>query len=504
MVRSLPRLGNTMSERDQYKEKFRPDVDSALDREIAEALGEMSIEELYDRAEPKKAAVSVDQPAGSKLRKGRIIAVNKDEVFVDLGGKSQGIVPFAQFETEPKIGDEMEFHVDHYDAREGLYTLTRKGAVSQNVNWENLEVGQVVEGTVTGMNKGGLEVQIKQMRGFMPAGQVDVVFHQDISIFIGQRVTVEVQQFDRERKNLIVSRRNIIEREREAARQKMLTEIVEGQIRRGTVRNIMDFGAFVDLGGLEGLIHVSEMSWRRLKHPSEMLKVGDIVEVKIVKIDREAGRIGLSLKQAGTDPWVDAGTRYATGTVVTARVARVEGFGAFLEVEEGIEGLLPISEMSWQRIKHPSDVVKVGDTVKVVVLQIDPVQKRLSFSLKQAGGDPWAKIEERYAVDMVTTGKVTRVADFGAFVELEAGLEGLVHISEMANQRVKSAGDVAKVGQEVKVRVLEIDKEKRRIALSIKRAEEALAASAPAPVLTPKELEKKQKKRAQLRGGLDF
>jgi small subunit ribosomal protein S1 len=232
------------------------------------------------------------------------------------------------------------------------------------------------------------------------------------------------------------------------------------------------------------------------------VKVGDVVEVKIVKIDKESGKIGLSLKQAMADPWIDAAGRYAPGTTLTARVARVEAFGAFLEAEEGIEGLLPVSEMSWQRIKHPSDLVREGDTIKVVVLQIDPAAHRLSFSLKQAGPDPWSAVNDRYATHMVVSGKVTRVADFGAFVELEPGLEGLVHISELSNQRVRTPGDVVKPGQDVRVRILEIDKDKRRIALSVKRADETAAPVAvPAAAATTPE---KKKKRPQLRGGLDF
>jgi small subunit ribosomal protein S1 len=501
----MPQLNSgvsvAMSEKDQYKEKFRPEAESVLDREIAEALGDSSIEDLYGFNKPR-VPESTEAPAAKGMRRGRVISVNKDEVFVDLGGKSQGMVPFQQFETEPKVGDEMDFHVERYDPREGLLMLNLKGALSTNVTWDSLEVGQIVEGTVTGMNKGGLELQIKSMRGFMPAGQVDLYFQKDISMFIGQRMRVEVTQFDREHKNLIVSRRNILEQEKEEARKKLLEEITEGQVRRGTVRSVMDFGAFVDLGGLDGLLHVSEMAYRRVKNPAEVVKVGDVVDVKILKIDRETGKLSLSLKQAMADPWQGAENRYPVGSSITARVARVEGFGAFLEAEEGIEGLLPVSEISWQRIRHPSDVLREGDTVKVVVLSIDPVQKRMSLSLKQAGGDPWAGVADRYAQDMVITGKVTRVAEFGAFVEVEAGLEGLVHISELANQRVRTANDAVKVGQEVRARILDIDQTKRRMSLSIKRAEEVAmpVAAEPAPGAAPV----KKKKRPQLRGGLDF
>ena len=488
---------------DQYRQKFRPDADEALDKEVEAALADVSVEELYAFDKPQPAAEGQARQAAEAggSRRGKVISIGRDDVFVDLGGKSQGICSLAQFDTV-KIGDEFDFVVDHYDEREGLLVLNRKGVIATNVSWENLEVGQIVEGTVTGMNKGGLEVDIKGMRAFMPAGQVDLYFQKDISTFLSQRVACEVMQFDRNARNLIVSRRALLERQKEEARQKLLSEIAEGQTRRGIVRSVMDYGAFVDLGGVDGLLHVSEMSHRRGRHPSEFVKAGDLVDVKIIKLDKETGKMSLSLKQAMPDPWANVETRYPVGASLTGRVVRVESFGAFVEVEEGMEGLLPVSEMSWQRIRHPADVVKAGDTIKLVVIAVDPNQKRMTFSLKQAGPDPWAQVKEKYAIDMVVGGKVTRVVDFGAFVELEPGLEGLVHISELAPQRVKAASDVVKPGQDVQVRVLEIDKEARRISLSIRRAAEPVA---PAPAAaTVSAASKKKKKKPELRGGLDW
>jgi small subunit ribosomal protein S1 len=503
---------------DPLKEKFRPD-DTDLDKEVNAALDGVSIDDLYGfGGAPPAVPQGGDLPAvaaggsgaghatGPKtMRRGRVVQVTKDDVFIDFGGKSQGVAPMQHFEVEPKVGEEMEFVVDRYDQREGLLLLMPKGSASTNVSWETLEVGQVVEGNVTGVNKGGLEVDVKGMRGFMPAGQVDLYFQKDISTFIGQKLKAEVTQFDPRAKNLVLSRRNILEREKEEARQKLMEELEEGQTRRGTVRNVMDFGAFVDLGGADGLLHVSEMSWKRGQKPSDFVKLGDIVDVKIIKLDKASGRMSLSLKQAMADPWSGAETRYGVGTTLTGRVTKVEPFGAFVEAEEGLEGLLPVSEMSWQRIRHPSDVVKVGDTIKLVVLSIDPAQHRMSFSLKQAGPDPWSTVKDRYALDMVVTGKVTRVVDFGAFVELEPGLEGLIHISELANTRVRAAGDVVKPGQEVSVRVLEIDKDARRVSLSLRRAvETAPAAAAGMAATAAPAAPAKKKKRPELRGGLDF
>jgi small subunit ribosomal protein S1 len=488
---------------DLYKEKYRPNADAALDQEVEAALSGMSEEALYSD-KPQVAQREGGGGGDKQVKRGRIVQIDRDDIFVDFGGKSQGVVSRLQFleGEEPKVGDEMEFNVDKYDTREGLLLLSRKGATTVASTWENLEVGQIVEATVTGSNKGGLELDIKKMRAFMPAGQVELFHVPDFAGYVGQKMTVEVMQFDAAAKNLVVSRRNILEREKEEAKTKLLAELDEGQIRRGTVRNVMDFGAFVDLGGVDGLLHVSEMTFRRgRQNAGEFVKVGDVLDVKILKIDRETGKLSLSLKQArGTDPWADAATKYGVGTTSIGRVTRVESFGAFIEVEEGVEGLLPVSELSWQRIRHPSDVVKEGDTLKLVVLSIDPTARRISFSLKQAGPDPWSSVGDRYAVETNVTGKVTRVVDFGAFVELEPGLEGLIHISELSDKDVRSASHVVKIGQEVRVHILDIEKDARRMSLSLKRAAEteAVESAAAATAAAPK------KKRPQLRGGLDY
>jgi small subunit ribosomal protein S1 len=376
---------------DQYREKFRPDVDSKLDAQIDAELSGISMDQLYGFDKPRAA----ETPPAKGLRRGRIVSIDKDNVFVDFGGKSQGIVPLAQFEEEPKVGLEMEFHVQRYDPREGLLILSCPGAAASQVTWETLEVGQTVEGTVTGVNKGGLEVNVKGMRAFMPAGQVDVYHVPDLAQFMNQKITAEVTAFERSERNLVLSRRNILERQREQQKEKLLAELAEGQVRRGTVRSVTDFGAFVDLGGVDGLLHVSEMSFRRVRNPSEIVKVADVLDVKILRIDRESGKLSLSLRQArGVDPWSDAATRYAAGVAVTGRVTKLETFGAFIEVEEGIEGLLPIGEMSHRRIKSPSEIVSEGDTVKLVVLSIDPIARRMSFSLKQAAPDPQPVADE--------------------------------------------------------------------------------------------------------------
>jgi small subunit ribosomal protein S1 len=484
----------------QYKEKFRPDQDPALDREVEAALGGLSVDQLIAQGPQQPAAPTGGDAEQNSIKRGKVISIGSDEVFVDIGGKTQAMAPLSQF-TEVKIGDEFDFVIDRFDEREGVLLLNRKGVLSSNVSWDNLGVGTIVEGMVTGMNKGGLEMEIKGMRAFMPSGQVDLFYNRDISVFIGQKMIAEVTQLDKQAHNIVVSRRRILEREREEHRQKTMAELAEGQMRKGVVRSVTDFGAFVDLGGVDGMIHISEMTFARGRHPNEFVKVGDLVETKVIKISRETGKISLSLKQAVPDPWTGIETRYAVGMEITGRVTRIEPFGAFIEVEEGLEGLLPVSEMSWQRIRHPSDIVKVGDTIKLVVINIDPHARKMSFSLKQAGPNPWATAKEKYPINSVTTGNVTRIVDFGAFVELEPGLEGLVHISELAPHRVKTVGEIVKQGQEIKARVLEVDPTARRVSLSIRRAAEP--APAPTPAAAPAAPASKKKKK-ELRGGLDW
>ncbi len=483
---------------DEYKQNFRPDMDAELDKEVSDALGDMSIDALYDSAKANKPKMAA---AAKGMRHGRIarIDIAKNEILVDLGGKDQGVCPLSQFEKEPQVGQELDFVFVRRDAREDIIVLGLKGAKATNVSWENLEPGQIIEGTVTAVKeKGGLEVDVKGMRAFMPASQVDLYFVQDISVYLGQRITAEVMQCDASAKNLVISRRNLLEKEREEKKKQFFETMTEGTLLHGTVRNVRDFGAFVDLGGVDGLIPVSEISFKRIGKASDVLKEGDVVDVKVIRLEKDTGKITLSLRQAMPDPWRDADKKYGVGTSLTGLVTRIESFGAFVQVEEGVEGLLPISEMSYTRIKHPSDLVKVGDTAKLVVISIDPQARRMSLSMKQAGPDPWKTVGDRYATDMVVSGKVTRTADFGAFVELEPGLEGLVHISELAPQRVTNVTQVVQVGQEVKVAVLDVDKDQRRLSLSIKKVAELVLPD------RKDEPAKPRKPRPQLRGGLDF
>lgn len=494
----------SQSTNDPLKETFRPNTDSALDQQVEAALEGASLEHLYGFDKPVESAAPPGQGSDHpNERPGLITRVDviRGEVFVHMGGKDQGVVPLVQYETPPHVGAQEIFVVDRFDEHEQMFVLSRRGAVSAAA-WDTIHVGQLVEGTVTGMNKGGLEMQLGQLRGFMPAGQVDLVFHKDISIFLGQKMQVEVSQVDRKGRNIIVSRRRVLERERDQAKAKLLAELEVGQTRRGTIRNVMDYGAFVDLGGVDGLLHVSEMSYRRNVKPADLVKVGDIVDVQVIKLDKETQKVSLSLKAAMPDPWVTAETRYAVGTPVTGRVTRVESFGAFIEVEDGIEGLLPISEMSWQRVRNAREIAKEGNLLSLVVITLEPANKKITFSLKQAVADPWKEVPGKYPKGSVVEGTVLRIAEFGAFVELEKGVEGLVHISELADRRVNAVADVVKPNDRVQVRVLEVDPENRRISLSIRRAKEP---ATPEPVAVPTSTAAAKKKRDRpLRGGLDF
>ena len=484
---------------DQAKEKFRGTEDAELDSAVDAALAGISLDALIDTASD---ASGKDRLRGTHTGTVHSINLPGNEVLVELDSKNQGVVPLDQFEQEPAVGSPVEVVIDRFDEQESIYKLNRKGAAVSAGDWDAIHVGQILEGQVEAMNKGGLEVKIGTLKGFMPAGQVDVQFHKDLSTFIGQRVKVVVQKADKRGRSLIVSRRQILEQERNEQKGKLFEELAEGQTRRGTVRSVMDYGAFVDLGGADGLIHVSELTHRRGTKASDVVKVGDLVDVKVVKFDRETGKISLSLKQLMADPWAGIESKYPVGATVSGRVTRLEKFGAFIELEEGLEGLLPVSEISWQRVNNVSDVLKPDDIIKLSVISLDPGAHKISLSLRQAGPDPWKSAADRYPAHDVVKGKVSRIVDFGVFIELEPGLEGLVHISEVADQRIRSAGDAVKVGQEVDVRVLEVDAQKRRISLSIKQARQPKADVATTPS-TPSSNKPRPVRKGELRGGLE-
>ncbi|MEE9212456.1 MAG: S1 RNA-binding domain-containing protein, partial [Phycisphaeraceae bacterium] len=456
-----------------------PETDAQLEREIAEALGGQNVEQLMEQAAQVDDSITHQAVADShepkrfehEIRRGRICAIQGDDVFVQLAGidgKHQGVVPLGQFERQPRVGSIMDFVVERFDESEGLLILSREGAVSR-ATWEQLQRGAVVEARVTATNKGGLELElVGGIRAFMPASQIDLHHVDDLDQFIGQKLRGQVQEIDYRSKKIILSRRRHLEHERAAARRKLWAQLEVGQERQGIVSSVVDYGAFVDLGGVDGLAHVSDLSYSRVCKTSDVVRVGQHVKVKVLKIDAERQRVSLGLKQVEPDPWAGIENRIKVGDQVSARVTRTADFGAFVEIEPGVEGLLPVSEISWKRIHKPCEVVKPGDVLRMGVLSIDPAKRRIALSLKQAQGDPWIGAERKYAVNSLVQATVTGTSDFGAFVELEPGVEGLVHISELAPSRVNRVEDVVKIGDRKQFRVLMVDEEQRRVKLSLK------------------------------------
>ena len=481
-------------------------LEAELQREIDAALGDMSVEELID-AEAGTAPRDGDQGGGQRdARHGRVVAVHGEDIFVDMGGKNQGVITVSQFDEGqvPKAGDVIEVVVKGYDEADGLLLLGKPGAV-QEASWETLEVGQLVEGRVTALNTGGLELNINGIRAFMPISQIELYRVEDLKGYINTKLTAKVMELKSKGRlsTVVVSRRQVLEEEMAKIRQETLAKLAEGQTVKGMVKSIMPYGAFVDIGGVDGLLHVSDMSWARVDNPSDVVKEGQQLEVMILKINPETKKISLGLKQVSPDPWTGVETRYQMDELVAGRVTRLAEFGAFVELESGVEGLIPMSELSFERrIKHPSSIVKQGDVVRVRVIGVDPARKRISLSLKRVGDDPWTGAAARWPADSVVDGIVTRTTDFGAFVEITPGVEGMVHISELSDKHVKSVSQAVSEGQTVKAKVLAVDEERRRISLSIKAllVQQAPAAAAESPS-KPAEAAKRTK---PLKGGLEF
>ncbi|HLN28476.1 MAG TPA: S1 RNA-binding domain-containing protein [Gemmataceae bacterium] len=357
------------------------DLDAQIERELQEAMGGISDKELYGEPAQQKGKPPPSSEPGKK--KAKVIAVHGTDVFLDVpGGRSQGVLPMLQFaEGPPAIGTEVEISIEGYDPANGLLILSRRGAATV-ANWSSVAVDMIVEARVTATNKGGLSVDVNGIRGFMPISQIDLYRVEDLEQFVNQRLRCMVAEVNPEERNLVVSRRALLEKERELAREKLWAELAEGQIREGVVRSVLDFGAFVDLGGVDGLLHISQMSWARVDDANRIVQPGQTVKVVVLKIDHETRKVGLGLRQLTASPWEQADTNYPMHAVVKGKVTRLMEFGAFVELEPGIEGLVHVSELAPQRVRRPSDVVQPGQEVQVMVLGVDRNQKRISLSLK--------------------------------------------------------------------------------------------------------------------------
>ena len=500
--------------------------------------------------------------AAGEIVKGTVIEVRPKEVLVDIGYKSEGVIPGNEFEDikNVKVGDQIDVLIEKLENKEGTVELSHEKAEFKK-NWDKIlticNEGGRINGKVKAIVKGGLVVNVG-VEAFLPASQIDVITPKNLAQFVGNTYEFKVVKINQERQNIVLSRRELIEQERNERRGKLLGEMVPGDIRKGTVKNITDFGAFIDLNGIDGLLHITDMSWGRIGHPSEVLKVGQEIDVVVLDVNKEKERVSLGLKQKMTNPWDNieskfpvgakvkgkvvslvpygafvqlepgveglihvtelswtkriakpsdvlkqdqeveavvlginreeqkislgirqlesnpwdgAAAKYTVGTKVKGQVRNLTSYGAFVELEEGIDGMIHVSDMSWTRkINHPSEVMKKGDEIEATVLEVDRPNQRIALGMKQLGTDPWSNIEKLYKVGDLVTGKVTKLASFGAFVGLQHEIDGLVHISQISEERVEKIKNVLKVGQDVSARVVKIDKNERRIGLSIKAA----------------------------------
>jgi small subunit ribosomal protein S1 len=416
-----------------------------------------------------------DLEEGEVVR-GHIVAVKDTEVLVDVGYKSEGTIPLEEFHRTgivPKVGEDIEVYLEMKEDSEGLIVLSKEKADKIKV-WDVItrayEKGSPVEGKVVEVVKGGLAVDVG-VKAFLPGSQVDLRPVKNLASMLGQQIRARVIKLNRRRGNVVLSRRVVLEEEREEKRKHTLSVLSEGMVLTGVVKNITEYGAFIDLGGIDGLLHITDMSWGRISHPSELVQVGDKIEVMVLHFDRETGRVSLGYKQKGPDPWETVEERFAVSSRHHGKVVSLTNYGAFVELEKGVEGLVHVSEMSWtRRVRHPSKLVNVGDEVEVMVLDVNKGQKRISLGMKQVEPDPWDTIDTRYQPGMRVQGKVRNLTDFGAFVELEPGIDGLLHISDMTWARnVTHPSEVVKKGQALETVILHVDKDAKRISLGLKQ-----------------------------------
>jgi small subunit ribosomal protein S1 len=412
---------------------------------------------------------------------GRIIAVDKDYVLVDIGYKSEGQIRIQEFRDEngqinANLNDEIEVMVEYWDDEEERVILSKEKAAKVKV-WDAIKTcyddNGTIEGVITNRVKGGFSVDVG-VQAFLPGSQADLRPIRNLDELVGKSFPFRILKYNRKRSNIVLSRRVLLEEERESKRTQTLTAIHEGKVMAGTVKNITEYGVFVDLGGLDGLLHITDISWGRVKHPSEMYSVGDKIQVKVLHLDLEKERVSLGVKQLVPDPWTMAASKYPVGSRVNGKVVSLTDYGAFVELEEGIEGLIHVSEMSWTRkVRHPSKVVSVGEMVDAVVLDIKPDNRRISLGMKQVVPNPWDVINEKYPIGTTIEGKIKNITDFGLFVGIDEGIDGLIHISDISwTKRIKHPNEIYKKGDLVQAIVLDIDKENERFSLGIKQLQD--------------------------------
>ncbi len=437
----------------------------------------------------KKNSCNTDDLVVGALLKGAIVEITKDFVVIDVGLKSEGLIPIQEFSTRDEIslGSEVEVLLEQPENDNGQIVLSKEKADKQR-KWEyivdNCKEGTVIEGSVIRKVKGGLMIDIG-MEAFLPGSQVDNKRIKNLDEYIGKTFDFKILKINLERKNIVVSRRELLEEERISKKLEMLENIQVGEIHAAVVKNITDFGVFLDLDGVDGLLHITDMTWKRIKHPSEMVNIGDEIHVMILSIDKEKGRVALGLKQKETNPWEEIEQKYPTGTKVKGTIVNMLPYGAFIEIEPGIEGLIHVSEMSWvKNITDPTEVVSKGEEVEAIVLSIQKEEGKISLGIKQTERNPWEEVEGRYPIGEVVETEVRNLTNYGAFVELEPGLDGLIHISDLSwTKKVSHPTEILKKGEKVKAKILTVDKESKKITLGIKQLEnnpwESLEGSVP-------------------------
>jgi small subunit ribosomal protein S1 len=436
---------------------------------IIEPISEEDATKLLDKS------LKHESP-GIGLVKGRIVKITNNEVLVNVGLKSEGIIPIEDFDSVSKfsVGDVVDVYLDDIGGSQGLATISKKKADFIKV-WDQVKEANKedtpVECEVIRRVKGGFMVKVFGAEAFLPGSQIDLKPARDLDIDVGDKFDVRIIKVNFKRRNIVVSRRVLLSEKQEAKVKEFLEGIKEGDVVEGTVKNITEFGAFIELDGIDGLLHITDMSWRRINHPSEMLSIGDTVKVKVKEVDEDTKRVSLGLKQLKPDPWRNVQEHYKIGNQVKGKVVSLTDYGAFIELESGIEGLIHVSEMSWTKhIKHPSEVMKVGQEVEAIVLEVDEKARKISLGLRQAVPDPWEKVEEKYPEGSIVKGKVVNLTSFGAFIQLEEGVEGLLHISDISwTQRINHPRDVLDKGKTVKCQVLSVDVAERRISLGLKQ-----------------------------------
>ncbi|MFQ5489409.1 MAG: 30S ribosomal protein S1 [Phycisphaerae bacterium] len=451
------------------------DIDeSTLEAEFASAFG--------DNADPTLLGDNTEEQADvykpGTILKGRVVGIAGVDVVVDVGLKSEGIIPVSEWDDVSEIdpGDEVDVWLETIESDSGLIVLSKRKA-DRLLNWQRIvetkKEGDTVLGRVMRKIKGGLLVDIG-VPVFLPASQVDIRRPGDISNFIGKDIEGVILKIDTDRRNIVISRRKLIEEARAKAKATLMAEIEVGQVRKGVVKNIADFGAFVDLGGIDGLLHVTDMSWDRVNHPGEMLRYDDEIEIKVLNIDREKEKIALGLKQLKESPWENVEQRYPVGNKVAGEVVNIMNYGAFVKLEPGVEGLVHISEMSWtRRINHPSEMLTPGETIEVVVLDINKDKQEISLGIKQTEVNPWTQVAEKYPPNTRIQGRVRNLTNYGSFVEIEEGIDGLLHVSDMSwTKKISHPSEMLKKGDEIECVVLKVEEDKQRIALGLKQLHE--------------------------------